>query len=143
MTLFGHPLHSATVHFPIAFYILGVLMTGMGLWRGQSDLERFAYWSFILSWAAALFATIFGLIDQSRLAIDDPRRSNINSHITAGVTLIILNGLLIYMRFRWPDVLVRHRWPYFGVMLLGLAAVLATAWLGAELVYRFHVGILP
>ena len=142
MTLFSHPIHSATVHFPIAFYILGVLMTGMWLWRGQSDFERFAYWSFILSWVATLFATIFGLIDQSRLAIDDPRRGNVNSHITAGVALIILNGLLIYMRFRWPDVLLRHRWPYLGVMVLGLVAVLATAWLGAELVYRFHIGIL-
>ena len=141
MTLFSHPIHSATVHFPIAFYILGVLMTAMWLWRGQSDFERFAYWSFILSWVATLFATIFGLIDQSRLAIDDPRRGNVNSHITAGVALIILNGLLIYMRFRWPDVLLRHRWPYLGVMVLGLVAVLATAWLGAELVYCFDIGI--
>lgn len=142
MTLFGHPLHPMTVHFPIAFYVLGVLMTGVWLWRGQSDVERFAYWSFILSWGATLVATIFGLIDQSRLELDDPRRNNVNSHITAGVVLIILNGLLIYMRFRWPDVLSRHRWPYLGVMTLGLLAMLATAWLGAELVYRFQVGII-
>lgn len=144
MTIFGHPLHPITVHFPIAFYILGVLMTGVCLWRRQSDseFERFAYWSFILSWAATLLATIFGLIDQSSLNLDDPRRSNVNSHITAGVALFIFNGLLVYMRVRWPDVLTRHRWPYLGVMALGLLAVLATAWLGAELVYRFQVGIL-
>ena len=117
-------------------------MTGAWLWRRQTDLERFAYWSFILSWATTLLSTVFGLIDQSRLSLDDPRRDNVNSHITAGVALIILNGFLIYMRFRWPDVLTRYRWFYLGVMVLGLFALLATAWLGAELVYRFRVGII-
>lgn len=142
MTILGHPLHSMTVHFPIAFYILGVLLTGVWLWRGQTDFERFAYWSFILSWTATLLATLFGLIDQNRLALDDPRRGNVNAHITAGVALIILNGLLIYMRFRWPDVLTRYRWPYLGLIALGLVAVLTTAWLGAELVYRHQIGII-
>ncbi|MCB9101980.1 MAG: DUF2231 domain-containing protein [Anaerolineales bacterium] len=142
MTILGHPLHSMTVHFPIAFYILGVLLTGVWLWRGQTDFERLAYWSFILSWAATLLATLFGLIDQSRLALDDPRRGNVNAHITAGVALLILNGLVIYLRFRWPDVLTRYRWPYLGLMALGLVAVLTTAWLGAELVYRHQIGII-
>ncbi|MCB0171925.1 MAG: DUF2231 domain-containing protein [Anaerolineae bacterium] len=143
MTILGHPLHSMTVHFPIAFYILGVVLTGVWLWRGQTDVERFAYWSFCLSWVATLLAAIVGLIDQSRLTLDDPRRDNVNAHITAGVALIILNGLLIYMWFRWPDVLTRYRWPYLGLMALGLVAVLATGWLGAELVYRHQIGIIP
>jgi uncharacterized membrane protein len=85
---------------------------------------------------------LIGLIDQSQLELSDPRRNNVNSHITAGVTLIIINGLLIYMRFRWADVLASRRWLYLGLMALGLAAILATAWLGAELVYHWRVGIL-
>ena len=141
MSLFGHPLHPMTVHFPIAFYVLGVGLTLLYLWRGRADVERFAFWCFILSGASVIFATIVGLIDQSQLDIPDPRRNNVNSHITAGVLLLITNGLLIYMRFRWPDVLTRHRWPYLGLMLLGLIAVLATAWLGAELVYNLGVGV--
>ena len=141
MSLFGHPLHPMTVHFPIAFYVLGVGLTLLYLWRGRADVERFAFWCFILSGASVIFATIVGLIDQSQLDIADPRPNNVNSHITAGVLLLITNGLLIYMRFRWPDVLTRHRWPYLGLMLLGLIAVLATAWLGAELVYNLGVGV--
>ena len=141
MTLFGHPLHPLTVHFPIAFYLLGAALTLGYLWRQQPDLERLAYWSFILSWVMTLLASLSGLIDQSQLAIDDPRRNNVNNHITAGVALLILNGLLIYMRLRWPDVLTRHRWPYLGLMLLGVIAVLAAAWLGGELVYRLQVGV--
>lgn len=141
MTLFGHPLHPMTVHFPIAFYLLGTLLTLGYLWRGQADYERFGYWSFILSWLAAIVASLVGLIDQNQLEIDDPRRSNVNNHITAGVAFIIINGLLVYTRFRWSNALSRFPWRYLGLMALGLATVLATAWLGGELVYRLGVGV--
>lgn len=142
MTLFGHPLHPMTVHFPIAIYLLGVLLTLIYLWRNNAEIERFAYWCFMLSGVGAIVASIVGLIDQSQLDLDDPRRNYVNSHITAGVALIIINGLLVYMRFRWPDVLTRYRWAYLGLMALGIIAVLGTAWLGAELVYRWQVGVI-
>lgn len=130
-----------TVHFPIALYLLGVLLTIGYSWRGQPDFERFAYWSFILSLLATIVASLIGLIDQSQLELNDPRRANVNTHITAAVALLIINGLLIYMRLRWPDVLASRRRSYLGLMALGLIAVLATAWLGGELVYRWQVGV--
>jgi uncharacterized membrane protein len=142
MTFWGHPLHPSTVHFPVAFYLLGVGLTLAYLWRGQAELGRFATWSFILSWLATLLASLVGLIDQGQLPPTDPRRVYINNHITAGVALIIINGLLLYLHLRWPDVLTRHRWPYLGLMALGLVTVLAAAWLGGELVYRWHIGII-
>lgn len=142
MTLFGHPLHPMTVHFPIALYLLGILLTVDYLWRGQIEVERFAYWSFVLSWLATIGASLVGLIDQGQLELTDPRRDHVETHITASVTLLIINGLLVYMRFRWSNVLTRHRWSYLGLMTLGLMAVLTTAWLGAELVYRWQVGII-
>ena len=141
MTFFNHPFHPMTVHFPIALYLLGVLLTVAYLWRGQADYERFAYWSFVLSWLATIMASLVGLIDQNQLELTDPRRNNVNTHITAGVALFVINGLLIYMRFRWADALTRHRWLYLGLMTLGVLAVLATAWLGAELVYGLQVGV--
>lgn len=130
-----------TVHFPIALYLLGVLLTIGYLWRGQQDYERFAYWTFILSWLATIVASFVGLMDQSQIELDDPRRASVNPHITAGVALLIINGLLVYMRFRWADVLTRYRRLYLGLMLLGVVAVLATGWLGGELVYRWRIGV--
>jgi uncharacterized membrane protein len=141
MTFFGHPLHPMTVHFPIALYLLGVLLTIGYLWRGYPDYERFAFWSFILSWLATVVASVVGLFDQNQLEISDPRRAYANPHITAGLALLVINGVLLYMRLRWPDVLSSHRWPYLGLMLLGLIALLATGWLGGELVYRWGVGV--
>lgn len=141
MTFLGHPLHVLTVHFPIVLYLLGVWLTLIYLWRNQSEVEYFAYWCFGLSWLATLVSSVTGLIDQNQLDLADPRRDAVNLHITAAVALLILNGLVLYMRFRWPDVLRRHHWPYLGLMALGVIAVLSTAWLGGELVYRLRVGV--
>ncbi len=126
----------------MAFYVLGVGLTLAYLWRGQAELGRFATWSFILSWLATMVASLVGLIDQGQLPPADPRRVYINNHITAGVALIIINGLLLYLHLRWPDVLTRYRWPYLGLMALGLITVLVAAWLGGELVYRWRIGVI-
>jgi uncharacterized membrane protein len=138
----GLPLHPAIVHFPIAFYLLGVLLTAATLWRRTSDYERFAYWAFVLAWIGVGAAALLGLVDQGSLPPGDPRRDTINNHITGGVALLILNGLVVYYRFRWKDVLTGpRRWQYLGLMAAGVAALTLTGFWGGELVYRLKVGI--
>ncbi len=141
MTFFGHPLHPMTVHFPIAFYVLGVGLTLFYLWRGSTEVERFAAWAFILSAVATLLASLAGLVDQSQLEIGDPRLDTVNNHITAGIALLVVNGVLIYMRLRNRQVLAEQRLAYLACMVLGLVLVGVTAWLGGELVYRLGVGV--
>lgn len=138
----GRPLHPMFVHFPIALYLLGVLLTLGYLWRRTPDYERFAYWAFLLAWVAVAVAALAGLIDLGSLAPDDPRRAVINNHITSGVALLIINGLVLYFRFRWPDVLAgSRRWVYLALMVTGIVAVVLTGWLGGKLVYTLKVGI--
>lgn len=142
MTFFGHPLHPMTVHFPIAFYLLGALLTLIYLWKKTKEVEQFADLSFTLSFIGTVVASVVGLVDQSALELNDPRRVVVNNHITASVALLIINGLLIYMRFRWSDVLTgSYRWYYLGLMALGVVALLVTAWLGGELVFQLGVGV--
>jgi uncharacterized membrane protein len=136
------PLHPMFVHFPIALYLLGVLLTLGYLWRHKPDYERFAYWAFLLAWIAAAFAALAGLVDLGGLAPDDARRGSINRHITSGVALFIVNGLVVYMRFRWPDVLTNsRRWTYLALMAAGVVIVVITGWLGGKLVYDLEVGV--
>lgn len=140
--MFGRPFHPMVVHFPIALYLLGALLTLGYLWRRFPDYERFAYWTFVLAWISVAATALLGLVDLGSLAPDDPRRDSINNHITAGVALFIINGLVVYYRFRWADALVSsRRWGYLGLMAGGVVALLITGWLGGELVYTLKVGI--
>jgi uncharacterized membrane protein len=87
-------------------------------------------------------AALVGLVDLGTLAPDDPRRSAVNNHITSGVALLVLNGLLVYYRFRWPGVLGgSRRWQYLALMAAGVIALVVTGWLGGELVYNLRVGV--
>jgi uncharacterized membrane protein len=130
------------VHFPIAFYLLGVSLTLGYLWRRTPDYDRFGYWLFVLAWISTAVAIFVGLVDMGSLAPTDPRRVSVNNHITSGVALLILNGLVVYYRFRWSDVLVSaRRWGYLALMAGGVVALIMTSWLGAELVYGLKVGI--
>jgi uncharacterized membrane protein len=140
--MLGQPIHPMVVHFPIALYLLGVLFTLGYLWRRVSDYERFAQWSFLLAWISVAVNALIGLVDLGVLAPGDPRRGTINNHITAGVALLILNGLVVYYRVRWADVLISaRRWQYLGLMAAGVVALVITGWLGGELVYKLKVGI--
>jgi uncharacterized membrane protein len=140
--MLGRPFHPIVVHFPIALYLLGVLLTLGYLWRRTPDYERFACWSFILAWISVAVAALAGLVDQGSLAPNDPRRNSINNHITAGVALLVINGLVVYYRFRWTNVLASsRRWQYLGLMAAGVVALVVTGWLGGELVYILKVGI--
>jgi uncharacterized membrane protein len=143
MSFLDLPLHPMFVHFPIALYLLGVLMSIACLWQGRLDFDRFAYWSFVLALLAAIVASLVGLVDQNRLDYLDTRRAAVNDHITTAISLLVVNGLLVYLRFRWPDVLQqpRRRWQYMVLMLAGLALLVVTGWQGGDLVYRLQVGI--
>ncbi len=136
------PLHPLFTHFPIALYLLGVLLTLGYWWKKDSDFERFGYWIFFLSWIAAITASLAGLIDKGQLAFDDPRQSAINAHITPAIAFMVVNGLLLYMRFRWADVLTsKRKWQYIGLMALGIALITFTGLRGGELVYTLHIGV--
>ncbi len=135
------PYHPLLVHFPIALYLLGVLMTLGYLRRKEADIERFAYWLFLFSLAAAILASLAGLVDRGQLPFDDPRQGAIDRHITPAIIFTVLNALVVYARFRWPDILDdSKRWLYVGLIFAGVLALFAAGYWGGELVFGLQVG---
>lgn len=117
-------------------------MTVAYLWRKTTDYERFAYWSFFLAWIAAIVASVVGLIDRGQISYDHPSTAVLNQHITQAILFIVVSGLVIYSRFRWPTILSsEHKWWYLGLISFGVITLTATGWFGGELVYQWHIGL--
>lgn len=156
-------LHPATVHFPIAFLLLA---SGAGLlylyWRPLDLLRTLTWWPMLLGWLGTLLAMLTGLLAQSGLPPDAPYRTTLNWHITSGLALWVLYGLLLYWQWLlWkrpprrakattptvtpPSDLLQQpaaRLRLTLLLLAGIVLVLASGWNGGKLVYTWGVNVL-
>lgn len=158
-------VHPATVHFPIAFLLLA---SGAGLlylyWRPLDLLRTLTWWPMVLGWLGTLVAMLTGLLAQSGLPPDAPYRTVLNGHITSGVALWVLYGLLLYWQWLFlkkparrskrptthaalpvPTDLLQVPAAKFRLtimLLIGIGLVLASGWNGGQLVYTWGVNVL-
>ncbi len=153
-------IHPATVHFPIAFLLLA---SGAGLlylyWRPLAVLHTLMWWPMRLGWLATLVAILTGLLAQSPLPPQAGYRPLLNWHITTGLALWVLYGLILYWQWllhsrsrrrkgatpaapadllQLPAARVRITF----LLLLGIALILASGWNGGQLVYQWGVNVL-
>jgi uncharacterized membrane protein len=145
-------LHPATVHFPIALLIVGSVAGLLYLWwRQQPELRVLTWWLLMLGWIGAGVAALTGLIAQGNLPPQAPYTVTLNSHITSGLALILVYGIVFYRAW-----LHRNRRPadpvdlldmgaarplLTALLLLGMALVAIGGWLGGELVYTWGVNV--
>lgn len=151
-------IHPATVHFPIAFLLLA---SSAGLlylyWRPSDVLRNLTWWPMRLGWIGTLVAIVSGLLAQSGLPPQAPYRATLNWHITTGLALWILYGLLLY--WQWllgkkpshrqksaapADLLQRSeaRLRLTLLILVGIGLILASGWSGGQLVYTWGVNVI-
>jgi uncharacterized membrane protein len=134
----GHPLHPAMIHFPVAALIaliatdIAWILTGDFFWaRGSLWLSGVGT---IMGWAAGLA----GLLDL--LLMPRVRRLVTGwSHAILAVMLLSVATLNWLLRVSEPD---RYILPW-GIYLSVLSGLLiaAAAYLGALLVYEYAVGV--
>lgn len=154
-------VHPATVHFPIAFLLLA---SSAGLlylyWRPLELLYNLTWWPMRLGWIGAWIAIGSGLLAQSNLPPQAPYRAILNWHITTGLALWVVYGLVLY--WQWllrqkpaarkkslppepsPDLLQQPaaRLRLTLLLLVGIGLILASGWNGGKLVYTWGVNVM-
>jgi uncharacterized membrane protein len=137
------PLHPRFVHFPIALLVTGTIAAlAYMLWWRRQPLAVVAWSTIFLGWLAVFVAVLTGLIDQNRVTIGPEALDLMNVHIAAGIALIVVYGLVLYLRLRDPGVLEGPRRPVlFLLLILGLAVVVVEGGIGGILVYDFGIGV--
>jgi uncharacterized membrane protein len=153
-------LHPATVHFPIAFLLLA---SGAALcylyWRPLDLLRSLTWWPMLFGWVGTLVAMVTGLLAQSGLPPQAPYRPILNWHITTGLALWVLYGLLLYRQWllqkkrtrpsqtlatRPTDLLQQPEARLYLTLLLlaGIVLIVASGWNGGQLVYTWGVNVM-
>lgn len=138
---FGHPLHPATTHFPLALLLSTVVWDAIAGLTGDPFWDRMAFWILVSGLAASVVTLATGLVEYAALRADHPALSRANLHL-----ILVLTGLTLFgasALFRGARVLGEAADPVAAVLTSGAGAlVLAVGgWAGAELVYRHGVGV--
>ncbi len=132
-----HPLHSMTVHFPIALTGTALLFLVLALWRRNEVLERAAFYLIVLTAISTVVAGLTGYRDYVvRFEGEAPL---VNVKIFLAVTLLVLTTATAVGRWRHSEFLWK---PSTMVLYLSsfaasfaLAAVLG--FLGGVILYGF------
>jgi uncharacterized membrane protein len=132
-----HPIHSMTVHFPIALTAAALLFLVLALWRRSEGLERAAFYNITLAAVSAVIAALTGVRDN--LVRFEGEAPLAEVKIFLGVTLIVLLAVIVFSRWRKPDIL----WTPATMILylLGFTGSFALAatlgFLGGVILYGF------
>ena len=132
-----HPIHSMTVHFPIALTAAALLFLVLALWRRSDGLERAAFYNITLAALFSIIASLTGVRDNLVRFEGEAPLAGVKFFL--GVSLIVLLAVIVFSRWRKPDIL----WTPTTMILylLGFAASFALAatlgFLGGVILYGF------
>lgn len=136
----GHPLHPMIVPFPIAFFV-GALGTDiLYLAMARPGFAEASIWLIGAGLAGAALAAVLGLTD----FIGDRMVRGMRQawlHMLGNVTAVVLE--IVNIAFRAGRGVEASVMPTGLILSIIVAAILVgTGWLGGEMVYRRHVGVL-
>lgn len=132
-----HPLHSMTVHFPIALSGVAFLFLVLALWRRNEALERAAFFNIALASLTTIIASVTGVRDNLVRFEGDAPLANVK--IFLGISLFVLTAVITVSRWRQPELL----WKPSTMILYGLgfagsfALALTLGFLGGVILYGF------
>jgi len=136
--LFGHPIHQMLIAFPLGLLAMAIIFDFAAIVSRTPYWSEIAYWMMASGLITALIAAPFGVVDW--LAIPSGTRAKTIGALHGGgnVLVIILFGCSWLLRREAPaspDAVARV------LSFTGGALMLATGWLGGELVDRLGIGV--
>lgn len=136
--LLGHPIHQMLVVFPLGLLTTAVAFDLVAMALNSQSMTLAAYRVLTAGLIGGLLAAPFGLIDW--LSIPRGTRAKRIGALHAGgnVVVLLLFGASLWLR---PDTAQLATGPAYALSFAGVLLMMATAWLGGELVDRLGVGV--
>jgi uncharacterized membrane protein/nitrite reductase/ring-hydroxylating ferredoxin subunit len=138
---FRHPLHPALVHFPIALFLLSLILDILSYFVADSNaIFRAAFYSLAFGIAMALLVAVTGFVDRSDIRLDHPARKTANTHMTLNLSAVALAALNFFLRLGELDL---TRTPLLNLLLsiAGVGIIMFSGYLGGTMVYDNGIGV--
>jgi uncharacterized membrane protein len=139
-------LHPLAVHFPIALTLVAlVFLLGARLFAARRWAQQWAvagHWTLWIGALSAVVAAFFGWQAFNSVDHDEAGHLAMLAHRAWAVPSVAAL-LLLAAWDAWRQPAERPSPWWFVALLTGVVgAIVATAWLGAELVYRHRLGVI-
>ncbi len=138
--LFGHPLHPALVHFPVALLSISLLWDITGMMVNGPFWPRMSLWCIIAGLVTALPAAATGMSDYVLIGNKHPGLHTATTHMIVMFGALSFYTASLFFRLR---ITVSSRHAMLVPILLslpGFVLILIGGWLGGELVLRYGIG---
>ena len=132
-----HEVHPALVHFPLALLPLSIGADLLGRATGNESLLDLGRRTMPLAAASGLVAGVAGLMAQTEVKAEGGAMDLLKTHRTLNLGLVAIASAMAVKR----SANEKPSAAYLGLGLVGVAAMMYTAYLGGEMVYRDGVGI--
>ncbi len=138
--------HPVFVHFTVAlwslaaFFYLSLPLIKSPLLHAQWTV--LARWNLWLGTAFAVVTAIFGWLAYNSVAHDTPSHVAMTEHRNWAVTTLLLFLLLTgWSVWRYRRNITATSVPFLAALALAAVLLMTTAWHGAEVVYRYGIGV--
>lgn len=137
-----HPTHPMLVMFPTAMFPLLVLLDVLAYYfRGDLTFWSVGFWVAIVGAVSTVAAMIPGIVDLAAIPDDTPAHRTAFWHFLNGCLILVL--FLAAIAVRWPAGSGDARLLWATIVdVVGVIAITVQGWLGGELVYKHHIGVL-
>jgi uncharacterized membrane protein len=135
----GHPLHPMVIPFPIAFFVSTLVTDLLYLNTGRAGFASASMWLLGAGIAGALLAAVLGFID----FFGDRRIRSLRQawlHMIGNLVAVALEAVNFALRTAAGANTVTGGQAALSAVVVAL--LLFNGWMGWEMVYRRHVGVL-
>ncbi|MBM3934594.1 MAG: DUF2231 domain-containing protein [SAR202 cluster bacterium] len=139
----GHPLHPMLVIIPVGLFIWALVSDIIYLSTGDRVWYDISMYTGIAAIVTALVESIPGFIDYFTLPLSKSARSKATIHMVLNLGIVALCAVAAYLQ--WDDGAIAG--DEFNIVTalhgIGAVALVVSGWLGGELAYRHHIGMVP
>jgi uncharacterized membrane protein len=144
LALAGHPLHPMLVPIPIGLFVWAFVADLVYLATDRDQLwYDIAFWTGIAAWITALVAALPGIGDLLTVAAKTNARQIALAHMALNVTIVGLYFVAMLLMLDDGAVSGTNLAIVIVLHALGSGLLLVSGWLGGEMSYRHHIGMVP